>query len=211
MSNYTLADKSAMAISRNCSYGRIQVCLEYGLPLPPLVRSTRWPKGSAHIGEDALPGDIPETEEQDVSPKRPSKKKYGSGVKILNCEHCGAKIPSNKSVHVYVHTPKESWPQGLKYADICPNCANEVLPMQKKAEKEPLYDADGHKVPIRSVCRCNKCNKLHDKRGGAQVYVQTPGDTHPKLHSYFCMKCLPVWKASIKKSTQPAEGIESMF
>lgn len=199
---YTLEDKAAMAESRNISYGRIQVCLEYGLPLPPLVRSTRWPKGSAHIGEDVLPWDIPEAEEQKQFTQKPktSKKKFGSGVLFLTCQHCGKPILSTESVRVYIHTAADAWPQGYKNADICVECANEVLPRAslKKEEQEPFYDDSGKKVPTRSVGRCSQCGKLHRKMDGAQVLVQTPDINRPKLHSYLCKECLPIWKRRIK-------------
>lgn len=205
MSSYTLADKAAMAASRNVSYGRIQVCLEHGLPLPPLVRSTRWPKGSAHIGEDVLPGDVPEAEEPKRHTPKPKrvKQRLGYGVRIWDCDHCGGSMPSNQSVRVYTHTTDDSWTYGRQFAKICPNCAQMILPYAappKKMEREPLYDAAGNKIPMRWVGRCSQCGKLHNKADGTQIYVLRQDYTHPILYCYVCRECLPAWKSNCKNS-----------
>ncbi len=202
LKGYSFDDMIAMTISRNCSYGVIQQCLEHGLKLPPLVRSTRWPKGSTHVGEEMLPGDVLVNDKQEPAiSKRKLSKKIGSGVRIWNCQRCGAMVPSNQSVRVYIHTARESWPQGLKFADICPKCASDVLTVTappKKAEREPLYDANGVKIPIRLVARCSQCGELHHKAEGAQIYVERPEGDHPTLHSYLCKECLPKWKRMVK-------------
>lgn len=209
MNGYSFDDMVAMATSRNVSYGMIQQCLEHGLRLPPLVRSTRWPKGSAHIGEEVLPGDIPavvpaDKKQKQVAPKpKPPKEKIGSGVRIWDCQRCGSPIPGTQSVRIYVHTAKDSRPQGHQFAKICPNCARAVLPESgppKKSEFEPLYDDTGRKIHARLVGRCARCGKLHNKADGGQVYVKRAGDDRPALCCYLCRECLPAWKSNCKKS-----------
>lgn len=213
MNGYSFDDMVAMATSRNVSYGKIQQCLEHGLKLPPLVRSTRWPKSSAHIGEEILPGDVPaavsvpemrkKEQERDTSKPKPAKAKLGSGVRLLSCQRCGSPMPSTQSVRIHVHTAKDSCPQGHQFAKICPNCARAVLPEAgppKKMEREPLYDAAGHKIPIRLVGRCARCGKLHNKADGGQVYVKQAGVDRPALCCYLCRECLPAWKSNCKKS-----------
>ncbi len=209
MNGYSFDDMVAMATSRNVSYGVIQQCLEHGLRLPPLVRSTRWPKGSAHIGEEVLPGDIPtvvpavEKQEQVMPKPKPAKAKLGYGVRLLSCQRCGSPIPSTQSIRIHVHTAEDSCQYGHKFADICPNCARIVLletDPPKKVEREPLYDAAGRKSPIRRVGRCTNCGKLHNKSDGAQVYVKRSDFNHPVLYCYLCRECLPEWKSNCKKT-----------
>lgn len=204
MNGYSFDDMVAMATSRNVSYGVIQQCLEHGLKLPPLVRSTRWPRGSAHIGEERLPGDapavVPRAEERK---KEPAKSKLGPGVQLLNCQRCGSPMPSTQSIRVHVHTAEDSCPQGHQFAKICPNCARTILPETappKKAEREPLYDASGHKIHARLVGRCARCGKLHSKADGGQVYVKQVDANNLSLYCYLCRECLPAWKTDCKKS-----------
>jgi len=49
---YTLSERAAQADAYGISYGKLMAIVENGLPMPPRIRSVRWPLGSAHWGEE---------------------------------------------------------------------------------------------------------------------------------------------------------------
>ncbi len=54
---YSWEETAARATARGMSYGKFMVLLETGQPLPPLLHSVRWPRGSKHKNEEQLPDD----------------------------------------------------------------------------------------------------------------------------------------------------------
>ena len=205
--DYTMDDMVAMATARNCSYGDIQKHLEFGCPIPPLVRSTVWPKGSRHAGEDQLPSiwEEPKPEPPKVTIVSPSAF-CGRGNNKVYCSRCATQARIVECYKVFLHKSGDASGFGSKYANLCPRCRHEFLPASqpKMMEMEILFDEDGKRVPIRHIGRCGICGKIHRKKLGAQVFVSLTGSA-PRLVEYLCPDCVQSWKNECKKTSPPPE------
>ena len=203
---YSIDEMAAMGTARGVSYGVIQQCLEHRLPLPPLRRSVRWPEDSEHHGEDELPEDPVPHRVKPIGVSitnllPPPVSRLGSGVMMVECSRCGERVSSIDAVKINRKTGEVKTELGLRFTSICTRCAHDVLvPKFKKPRLEDRIFMDGKPVSLQHTAVCSECGRSSLKSEGSRIYVQPPGEVHPRLRQHICDDCWPAWARELQKN-----------
>lgn len=200
---YTIDDMVAMSVAFRCSYGVIQQFLEFGRPLPKQVRSVKWPKGSAHVGEYQLAGSSADEETEGATSNnipanlnRPIATKY-------SCSACGGPLVRGQSTGAYLRRlSAKGGATKMPVRRLCPTCKKEFVPGIDRHGNARIYaprSESGERIGDRNHAICFRCGVLHAKIGGAQIYATESGTSGMHVAGYLCGECAILWEQETKK------------
>ena len=204
---YTIDDMVAMAEARGVFYGDIQRHLLYGSPLPPLKHSVKWPRGSAHKGEQILTENGEERNTKirtpDEIPEAPPKaQKERTFQHSILCTSCGDEFSQDEIEKIYLQRAKVHNPRLT--ALVCKSCFARLLPVRPLTRREKYANPAPEEVVSAKfrVAKCARCGAVFAKEDGSRIYVRHPNSTRA-LYCYICAACTQEWETDAKKASDP--------